>query len=66
MLVGFSGPSAVGKTTIMRCLADLHEWKFVRVATTRPIRERESEKFQVSRDNYESMQANGKFWCSNT
>lgn len=66
MLIGFCGPSAVGKTTIMRALADAHGWKFVRVATTRPIRKGELEKFQVSRDSYESMDANGAFWCSNT
>lgn len=66
MLIGFCGPSAVGKTTIMRALAKAHGWKFVRVATTRPIRGGELEKFQVSRDSYDLMNANGDFWCSNT
>lgn len=66
MLIGFCGPSAVGKTTIMRALAKTRGWKFVRVATTRPIREGELEKFQVSRDIYDSMNANGDFWYSNT
>ncbi len=66
MLIGFCGPSAVGKTTIMRALAKAYGWKFVRVATTRPIRDGEVEKFQVSRDSYDSMNGNGSFWCSNT
>lgn len=65
MLIGFCGPSAVGKTTIMRGLAALHGWNFVRVATTRPVREGEKEKFQISPEDYAFMNASGAFWCSN-
>ena len=65
MLIVFCGPSAVGKTTIMRTVAQAYGWKFVRVATTRPVREGELEKFHVSQDSYDSMDANGDFWCSN-
>ncbi len=49
----------------MRSLAELNGWKFVRVATTRPVREGETEKFQVSPEEYAFMNANGAFWCSN-
>ncbi len=49
----------------MRSLAELHGWKFVRVATTRPVREGETEKFQVSPEEYAFMNSNGAFWCSN-
>lgn len=49
----------------MRSLAELHGWKFVRVATTRPVREGETEKFQVSPEEYALMNSNGAFWCSN-
>lgn len=48
MLIVFYGPSCVGRTTLMRLLAQQDRWRFVPVLTTRALRSGESEKRTVT------------------
>lgn len=64
VLVIFSGPSGVGKTTITRAVIERVENAQLSVSmTTRPIRERETEGvdyFFVSKEEFEAKEASGE------
>lgn len=61
MLVVFYGTSCVGKTTLMKYLCDNYDWKMISVYMTRPVREGECQKKQVSMSALITGEARGDF-----
>lgn len=61
MLVIFYGTSCVGKTTLMRCLRDCFGWRIIPTYMTRPIRDDEREKVQVTKSELFEGEKKGDF-----
>ena len=63
-VITISGPSGVGKTTIIKRISKMTGAEFVPSVTTRPLRPKEKEgvdKFVVTKERFEQMIANGEF-----
>ena len=63
-VITISGPSGVGKTTIIKRISKMTGAEFVPSVTTRPLRPKEKEgvdKFVVTKEKFEQMIANGEF-----
>jgi guanylate kinase len=63
-VITISGPSGVGKTTIVKRISKMTGAEFVPSVTTRPLRPKEKEgvdKFVVTKERFEQMIANGEF-----
>jgi guanylate kinase len=63
-VITISGPSGVGKTTIIKRISKMTGAEFVPSVTTRPLRPKEKEgvdKFVVTKERFEQMIANEEF-----
>ena len=65
MLIVFLGVTGVGKTSVMKQLLSKYNWKFVRVATTRGVRDDEAEKINFSKNEFKLHEKENKFFSVN-
>lgn len=65
-LILITGPTGVGKSSVIEVLCDSGTFKYISPYTTRPLRAGEQDKISISEEEYTSLLKNGELLLTNS